>query len=73
MQSYIIPEQMYVVRKGTLSLAWGLWVGHALAHQNSGQEQGHTLAVLCLPEYSPMSTSVMFAVILIVPEMYSGR
>ena len=61
-------ELHYVVRKGTRLLAWGLWVGHALAHQkaSSGQEQEHTLAVLCLPE-SPMSALTMFVVILIVP------
>ena len=36
MQSCIIEEQMYVLRKRTPLLAWGLWVGHALAHQKEG-------------------------------------
>ena len=55
-----------MLRKGTPLLAWGLWVGPALAHQkkSSGQEQEHTLAVLCLPE-APMSASAMFALMLI--------
>ena len=68
MQSSFNREQMYLVRKGTQLLAWGFRVEHALVHQkeSSGQEQGHTLAVLCLPE-TPMSVSAIFAVILIVP------
>ena len=66
MQSCIFAEQMYVLRKGTPLLPWGLWVGPALPHQkeSSGQEQERTLPVLCLPE-TPMSASAMFALMLI--------
>ena len=55
-----------MLKKGTPLLAWDIWVRPALAHQkeSSGQEQEHTLAILCLPE-TPMSASAMFALTLI--------
>ena len=73
MQSFVFTEQIYVLRKGTPLLACGLWVGPVLAHQkeSSGQEQEHTLAVLCLPE-TPMSASAMFALLLIYLKAFLG-
>ena len=67
MQSCIILEPMYVVRKEAQLLAMDLWVGHALDHQkeSSGQEQGHISVARCLSG-SPMSALMVFAVILIV-------
>ena len=62
----VFAEQMYVLKKGTPLLAWDIWVRPTLANQKerSGQEQEHTLAVLCFPE-TPMTASAMFALMLI--------